>query len=662
MARTPRPPIMGSPTLSDRDRTPGRTMSAGTPATTGYPRTALPLASVTIDDAFWSPRQELVRTRTLRQQEAMVLRNGQFDALTLTWRPGDPNEPHIFWESDVAKWIEAASYCLAVTDDPELDASVDRAIALLAGAQQPDGYLNTYFTVVRPGERFTDLRDAHELYCAGHLIEAAVAHHEATGKTSLLGIVRRYADLIDATFAPGGACEGGYCGHEEIELALVKLYRATGERRYLDLGKRLVDARGTQPFYFDIEARKRTRPGYFDRFFPERADRGERFREYNQSHQPVADQQEIVGHCVRAMYLLSGVTDLAAECGDPALLAAAKRLWDDLVAHKLYVTGGVGADPSIEGFGRAYDLPNAHGYAETCAAIGLVQWARRMNAITGEGRYVDVLERALYNAALSGASADGTHYFYGNPLASDGTVERKEWFGVACCPPNLARLISELGHYVYTHGEDEAGINLYVAGSARFDLAGRPVVITQETDYPRSGHVRVTLQPPDAGARFTLALRIPAWSAADVRVNGVPYGQPVVDGYLRVHRDWTPGDTVELDLDLTPRRTWAHPDVRSAAGKVALERGPIVYCFEGVDHDSPVAALRLPRGVAVSESVDEATGEITLHADGSAAGNPSGDLYRDDPPELAPARLTATPYYQWGNRGLSDMAVWINEE
>ena len=598
-------------------------------------------------------------------------RTGQFEALRLTWRPGDQPEPHIFWESDIAKWIEAASYCLAVRDDPDLSTSVDAAIDLLGQAQQADGYLNVYFTVVRPGERFTDLQDAHELYCAGHLIEAGVAHYEATGKTTLLDIVRRYADLIDNTFSPGGPCEGGYDGHQEIELALVKLYRATHEQRYLELSRRMIEARGTQPFYFEAEARRRSHPGYFEPVFPQRASEPQRFREYNQSHAAVVQQQHIVGHSVRAMYMLSAVTDLAAEYDDTDLRSAATRLWNDLEDTKLYVTGGVGSDPSIEGFGPAFDLPNRHGYAETCAAVGLVQWAQRMSNLTGEGRYVDVLERALYNGVLSGASTDGTHYFYGNPLASNGDLHRHEWFGVACCPPNLARLISELGHYVYAQGDQEAVINLYASGAATMDVAGSTVILRQQTNYPWQGIVAITVEPEVEGHEFTLSVRVPVWSSHRVNLNGDPLELEPVDGYLRIRRSWTPGDVVELALDLAPRRVWADPRVTSAAGRVALQRGPIVYCLEGVDHDSLVTSLTLPRNAALTEETQH-DGQVFIHADvladrdtvavaGQDGAGGRGLLYRREAPVPAPAVLTAVPYFAWGNRGLSDMTVWVRE-
>jgi len=624
----------------------------------------LPLTDVQIEDEFWSPRREMIRTRTLRQQEQQLRKPGQqFDALKLTWKKGDP-EPHIFWESDIAKWIEAASYCLAQTEDPELEASVDEAIELLAGAQQPDGYLNVFFTVVRPGERFTDLRDAHELYCAGHLIEAGVAHFEATGKTTLLDIVRRYADLIDQVFGQGGQREGGYDGHQEIELALVKLYRATNERRYLELSRRLIRNRGQQPFYFDRESERRGTEGYFADVFPRRTQEKQRFREYNQSHQPVTEQSEAVGHSVRAVYMYSAMTDLAAAYQDGDLAAACDRLWENLTERKMYITGGIGSEHSIEGFGPDYDLPDEHGYAETCAAIGLVQWSHRMANTRRHGRYVDVLERALYNGVLSGVSAAGTHYFYGNPLASNGTVHRHEWFGVACCPPNLARLLSELGRYAYSEGSNEARVNLFIAGTANFAVHTGKVKITQETDFPRTGGVKFSIHPETQDTTFTFSVRIPAWSEnPSLKLNGklLDISSNVHEGYLSIDRSWADGDTLELDLALEPRRIYGHPSVASAAGKTALHWGPLVFCLEGIDHRSPVRNLSLPRDAKIQVQADERTGAVTLHAT-AAVPIATPELYTATVPTKRGESLLAVPYFSWANRGQSDMTVWIREE
>jgi uncharacterized protein len=624
-------------------------------------RTPLPITDVTIEDAFWAPHRETVRTKSLPHQEHQLRTGGQFEALKLEWKPGDAGEPHIFWESDVAKWIEAASYVLAREADPDLDAAVDEAIALLSGAQQDDGYLNVYFTVVKPGQRFTDLRDAHELYCAGHLIEAGVAHHEATGKTTLLDIVRRYADLIDREFGPGGSCEGGYDGHEEIELALVKLYRATGERRYLDLALRLVDNRGTQPYYFDAERERRGTEGYFGTFLQDRVRRVDWYRQYNQTHLPVREQTETVGHAVRAMYLYTAMADLAAETGDATLTAACERLWDDMVGTKLYVTGGLGALHEIEGFGPAYHLPDRDGYAETCAAIGLVMWAQRMTLLTGEAKYADVLERALYNGVLSGISADGTRYFYGNPLASDGSVERSEWFGCACCPPNLARLLASLEHYIYATDPTGLTVNLYIAGSARLEHGGQTVRLTQATDYPWDGRVRLTLEA-DHDTDLTLKLRLPEWSeGATLAIDGTEVDTTTEDGYLHLARIWAPGTVIDLDLGMAPKRVRANQKVAAVLGKVALQNGPIVYCAEGIDNAGAVPALAIRPDAELRVEHDSSSKLDIITVEGVCERQSGDALYSTDAPKAEPASIRAVPYFSWANRGKSTMAVWLRE-
>lgn len=617
--------------------------------------------SVTIADAFWAPRRDAVRTRSLPHQERELRAPGaQFDALRLTWTPGQP-EPHVFWESDVAKWIEAASYALATRADPDLERSVDDAIELLAGAQQDDGYLNVYFTVVRPGRRFTDLRDAHELYCAGHLIEAGVAHHQATGKTTLLDVVMRYADLIEAEFSPGGSCEGGYCGHPEIELALVRLADASGRERYRALAQRIIDARGTRPFYFDAETLQRGDEGYFGAGFPHRPQQVERFRQYCQAHLPVAAQRAAVGHAVRAMYLYSAMTDLAIG-GREDLRPALAALWDDVTAQKMYVTGGIGSDHSIEGFGPAYDLPSGHAYCETCAAIGLVMWAQRMFALDPQARYLDVMERALYNGVLVSASADGTAYFYSNVLASNGTGQRAEWFGCACCPPNLARLLLSLEHYAYAVDQalDTAYVNLFIAGSARFSLGDSPLHLEVATSYPDGGEIEITVL--SRHPRCAVAVRIPDWAVGVTASLNDQRLDPDPGSFLRIDRAWTPGDRIRVCLPMVPRRTWASPLVAEDRGRVALQRGPIMYCVEGVDHEPALATVSLPRGAALRESADLDSELPLIEADAVTARAVDQTLYTDRPPAEAPTRLLARPYYSWANRGPTPMLVWVPEQ
>src|SRR5512136_2068131 len=431
-------------------------MDAGNPMKKSF--TPLSFTQVSIEDEFWAPRLRTNRERTIPLEYEQCRSTGRLDAFRLNWKPGMEPVPHIFWDSDVAKWIEAASYTLAAHPDPRLQAQLDEIISLIASAQNSDGYLNTHFTVVEPGKRWTNLRDRHELYCAGHLIEAAVAHFQATGKRTLLDVLCRYADHIDQTFGPRPGQKRGYPGHEEIELALVKLYHVTGERRYLDLSLYFVDERGRQPHYYDLEAVARgdDPASYWAKTYA-----------YMQAHVPVREQHQVVGHAVRAMYLYSALADLAGETGDRSLLETCEELWLHLCTRNLYITGGIGPSPANEGFTADYDLPNESAYAETCASIGLVFWNHRLLQLECAGRYADMMERALYNGVLSGVSLDGEKFFYENPLASQGNHHRQAWFDCACCPPNLARLLASLGQYVYAQNDTELAVHLYVQGSGR---------------------------------------------------------------------------------------------------------------------------------------------------------------------------------------------------
>ena len=628
----------------------------------------LDLGSVVIDDAFWAPRITRIREITLPAQHRQLRDTGRLDALRLDWRPGMQPVPHIFWDSDVAKWVEAASYSLATAPDGRLERQVDEAVELLAGAQRDDGYLNTYFTVVEPGRRWTDLRDAHELYCAGHLIEAGVAHFEATGKRTLLDVVMRYADYIDSVFGPEPGQIHGYDGHEEIELALVKLYRMTGQERYLRLGAYFVDERGRQPFFFDQEAAERGTPGYFGSRppFDQREQDPQRFRRYNQSHVPVREQREVAGHAVRAMYLYSAVADIATETGDAGLFTVCRQLWDHVTARRMYVTGGIGSTAEIEGFTEDYDLPNDSAYAETCAAIGLVFWAHRLALADRDRRYVDVLERALYNGVLAGISQDGSRFFYDNPLASHGEHHRQLWFGVACCPPNLARLLTSLGRYTYSQRVDEAVVHLFVAGTGTFDIAGQTVTVEQRTEYPWDGRVELVLHV-DRPVGFTLSTRIPGWCAdPSLSVNGEHIELAAITdrGYASLDRQWHDGDIVLLDLPMPVRRCYAHPNVAADLGRVALARGPLVYCFEGVDHDGDVETLTLPSDASLTTAERNGLpGMVVLEGTGRRfdATDWDGALYRDTPSRQIPVEVTAVPYYSWDNRAPGPMQVWIQE-
>lgn len=622
------------------------------------PRNYTPLSftQVSIEDEFWAPRLRTNRERTIPIQYEQCKNTGRFDAFRLNWKPGMEPVPHIFWDSDVAKWIEAASYTLATHPDPRLESQLDEIIALVASAQMPDGYLNTHFTVVEPDQRWTNLRDRHELYCAGHLIEAAAAHFQATGKRALLDVLCRYADHIDRTFGPRPGQKRGYPGHEELELALVKLYRLTGEQRYLELSRYFVEERGRQPHYFDLEARaRREDPGKF----------WAGTYTYMQAHVPVREQHQVAGHAVRAMYLYSALADLAGETGDRSLLETCRELWLHLCNRNLYITGGIGPSPANEGFTADYDLPNETAYAETCAAVGLVFWNQRLLQLECDSRYADVLERALYNGVLSGVSLDGERFFYENPMSSRGDHHRRAWFDCACCPPNLARLLASLGQYVYAQSDRELVVHLYVQGRGRFSVAGQGVLLHQETRYPWEGRValRFDMEHP---AAFALKLRIPGWCRqAALKVNTEPMEiTPLLErGYVTLERIWQPSDQVELQLEMPVERMHAHPDVRQDAGLVALQRGPLVYCLEAVDHSEPLQRILLPRAAQFSSHFEpELLGGITVIRAEALAADPSGweeTLYRPQGPGLTPCRLTAIPYYAWDNRQPGQMRVWL---
>jgi len=621
----------------------------------------LPLNAVTIDDIFWTPKIRANRQVTLDIEYQQCRDTGRINAFTLDWKSGKQPVPHIFWDSDVAKWIEAAAYSLATHPDPQLDSLLDEVIAMIAASQQPDGYVNSHFSAVEPEKRWTNLRDWHELYCAGHLIEAAVAHYQATGKSTLLDIMCRYADYIASVFGRNEGQLRGYPGHEEIELALVKLYRVTGEKRYLDLASYFVEERGQQPegvHYFESEAIRRGEDP--SRFWA-------KSYSYMQAHLPVRQQDEVVGHAVRAMYLYSGLADLAGELDDPSLLKACERLWSDLALHKLYITGGIGPSRLNEGFTTDYDLPNESAYAETCAAIGLVFWAHRLLNLTGSGRYADVMERALYNGVISGVSLDGERFFYENPLASIGNHHRQPWFDCACCPPNIARILSSLQLYAYAQSANEIAVHLFIQGTARFLMKEQPIMLNVTSRYPWEGLVDLRMDFPTS-CQFILSLRRPSWCRNScLWLNGQPLDSETLfnDGYIRINRLWQPGDVITYSMDMPVERMYAFPDIRHDAGMTALQRGPIVYCFETADNDQPLSRIRLPKRVEITSTFEPELlgGIVKLHGEALATvttgwGN---DLYRSEPPALDPVPFTAIPYHAWDNRSPGAMLLWLPE-
>ncbi|MFD0716264.1 glycoside hydrolase family 127 protein [Paenibacillus sp. GCM10027626] len=648
----------------------------------------VPLTDVVIEDVFWLPRIRTNRERTLPFEYEQCKDTGRIDAFRLDWTPGKEPRPHEFWDSDVAKWVEAASYSLSQHPDQELENLLETVIDLIVSAQQPDGYLNTYFTVVEPQNRWRNLGMNHELYSAGHLFEAAVAHYESTGKRKLLDAMCRYADYIGEVFGRGVGQRRGYCGHEEIELALVKLYRATNEERYLRLAQYFVDERGQEPNYFEEERLARgeaPHPLFADSYA------------YAQAHIPVREQSEVVGHAVRAMYLYCAMTDLAGEIGDESLLRACDAIWNNLCAKQLYLTGGIGSSRHNEGFTTDYDLPNETAYAETCAAIGFVMWNHRMLQLNCDGKYADMMERALYNGVISGVSLDGERFFYENPLASTGAHHRKPWFGCACCPPNIARLLASFGTYVYSSGDEGIAVHLYAQGHADIRLAERKVTIEQEHEYPWSGRIALTIRP-DQPAAFALKLRIPEWckmaslsinGAATAQVTGadgredriraiggdgvggdtdsIPPGLSIHRGYLAIDRVWHPGDVVELALSMPVERIYSHPRVTANIGRVALQRGPLVYCLEHADNGPRLQQLALPADAVLEARFEpELLGGIVV-LDGTAMrlaeDGWDGRLYGsgDSRPAAEPALVRAIPYAYWDNREGGEMLVWLRE-
>ncbi|AGT32221.1 glycosyl hydrolase [Geobacillus genomosp. 3] len=576
----------------------------------------------------------------------------------------------VFQDSDVAKWLEAVAYLLETKRDPELEALADDVIELLGRAQQPDGYLNTYYTVKEPGKRWTNLRDNHELYCAGHLIEAAVAYFRATGKRRFLDIMCKYADYIGTVFGRGEGQISGYDGHQEIELALLRLYEATGNENYLKLSQYFIDQRGQQPHYFDREKEARGETG---RFW---YDGGYR---YHQAHIPVREQKQAVGHAVRALYMYTAMAGLAAKTGDESLKQACKTLWENVTKRQMYITGGVGSSECGESFTFDFDLPNDTAYAETCASIALVFWARRMLELETDGKYADVMERALYNGTISGMDLDGKKFFYVNPLEvwpkacerhdkRHVKPVRKKWFSCACCPPNLARLIASIGHYIYSQTSDALFVHLYVGSDIRTELGGRSVEIVQETNYPWDGTVRLTVLPESPG-EFTIGLRVPGWCrGATLTINGekVDMVALIQKGYAYIKRIWKKGDQVELVFPMPVERIKAHPQVRANAGKVALQRGPIVYCLEEVDNGPNLANLFLPRDAHLEAHFEpdllEGVVVITGTAERMDESAWNDELYRSSEPQTYQVPFRTIPYYVWCNRGEGEMTVWVNEK
>ncbi|MFG2130737.1 glycoside hydrolase family 127 protein [Streptomyces sp. NPDC048751] len=624
-------------------------------------RAALRPAVVGIDAGFWLDRREVNARTSIPQGPELLESAGNLHNLRLAagTTEGEFQGAYPFVDTDVYKWLEAAAWQLAQEADPDLEAHVDRIIGLVAGAQQPDGYLNTWFQLVKGGEQYQDLRWGHELYCAGHLIQAAVAHHRATGRDELLDVARKFADQVDSVFGlPGsGKPLDGIDGHPEVETALVELYRETGERRYLDLAAYFVDRHGHG--LLGGEA-------------------------YCQDRVPVREATDVEGHAVRQLYLLAAAADLATETGEEELRTASERLWHAMTTTKTHLTGGLGAHHDEEDFGDPYELPNERAYCETCAAIASVQWSWRMALLSGEARYSDLIERTLYNGFLAGVSLDGERWLYVNPLqvrdghtdpGGDQSARRTRWFRCACCPPNVMRLLASLEHYLASTDAD-GGLQIHQYVNARY--TGAPgVTVRCETDYPWHGTIALTVEETPAEQPWTLSLRVPQW-CRDVRVRcgEESYDGPVEDGWLRLERTWTPGDRVVLELGMEPRLTAADPRVDAVRGCVAIERGPLVYCLEQVDHPGgglDDIVVDTTRPLAVKHRPDLLGGVTTVVAAGRRRHIPDRGWWPYSPVGPSsesssgtsvqqhgePVELTAIPYYAWANREDGSMRVWL---
>ncbi len=660
------------------------------------------LKHITIQDPFWSRETELVRTAVLPYQwdalndripgaaksycmhnfRAAVRRNEKkrklgdaflephFTKEGWVFTPEDPQNPDdqfygfVFQDSDFYKWIEAVAYSLTQHPDPQLQAIADEAIDIVCKAQLENGYLDTLYILSGTDKIFTNLQDHHELYCLGHLIEGAVAYYEATKKTPLLDAACRYADYVSSCFGEEEGKRRGYPGHEIAEMALVRLYQTTGKERYLKLARFFVDERGSRPYYFDKE-KNLSSPSDELRY------------SYYQAHLPVRAQHEAVGHAVRAVYLYSGMAAVAKETNDASLFDACGRLWDNMVGKKLYITGGIGQTHMGEAFSFPYDLPNDTAYAETCASIGLMFFARRMLEIHPDRRYADEMERALYNTVLSGMALDGKSFFYVNPLEvlpeACRLDERKfhvkpvrqKWFGCACCPPNLARLIGSIGSYAYTENETTLFAHLYVGGTVQKQVGGKSFSVCVSSEFPWNGCVRI--QFPEDTPEFTLALRIPGWCSTYALAGAGGAKQTLRDGYLYLTKAFRRTDCLTLTLPMEVCIRQCSPLVRENIGKVAVTRGPVVYCLESVDNGEGLWRLSLsPDAAAKVEPICIAGEEfpsIRIPGFRQRVSEDSAELYKPYTiPEKEPVILRFVPYYTWANRGENEMSVWVQSE
>ncbi len=623
---------------------------------------SIPLKDIQIQDRFWKERLDLVRKEIIPYQwEAMNDRvpNAEPSHCIENYRIAAGQAQgsfygEVFQDSDLAKWLEAVAYVLSFQPDPKLEKLADEAIELVCAAQQSDGYLNTFFTIKEPDQRWRNLREGHELYCAGHMMEAAVAYFEATGKRRLLDAMMRLADLICNTFGPEEGKIHAYPGHEEVELALFRMYRATGVRRYLELSAYFINCRGTGENYFRNE---NDRPGYLPIWgsMDTNSDMS-----YYQAHQPVREQKQAAGHAVRAMYLYSAMADLAGELKDEGLLNACKTLWNDVTERQMYVTGGVGASGILERFTTDYDLSNEMAYAESCASIGLMLFGLRMNRVTRQAQYFDPVERALYNTVLASVALDGKSFFYVNPLevwpkacmpyTSKEHVKpvRQPWFSCACCPPNVARTFASLGQYIWAQDSQRVYLNLFISSTVK---AKNGAILKLETEFPMGNVLKIT-----SDQVLELAVRIPGYGK-NFRAN-VSYRKENGYGVFELEA----GKELEIQFDAPACFIRANPEVRACSGKVCIQRGPVVYCLEEIDNGSNLSALSVDTAVSPGERESDIPGGLMITASGKRRRPWADDkLYGEIPSQYEETVLQAVPYAFWGNREKGEMTVWIRE-
>ncbi len=612
--------------------------------------------SVTMCDPVFAPRMESCRSVTIPASVKRCRETGRIDCFRLNWKPGMPNQPHRFFDSDFAKVLEGMAYMLELhPEDKALAEELDRFVDLVISAQQPDGYLNTYYTCVEPENRWKNLFESHELYCAGHLIEAAVAHFRATGSRKFVDALARYADYISTVFGPGPDQKQGYPGHEELELALCKLADVTGEKKYVELAGFFIDKRGTSPNYFVEEAIRNGSQLSQEQLANRQADR------------PVREELNATGHSVRALYLYSGMADVAAATGDAELFAVCERMFDSIVQKRMYITGGCGSTPIQEQFTVDWNLPNDTSYAESCATMALVLFARRMLEYTGRGKFADVMEQALYNGALSGISLRGDQYFYANLLEVDANTfvhnttcaKRQPWFDCSCCPTSYCRFLPQLGNFTFTVRQGEFRLDIPAAGLYRF--SGGELEIGGQ--YPYGGTIPITIR---RGGAFRLALRIPGWCREfQLLLNGSPTEVKPAEGYVTLEREWQTGDRLELSLEMPVEVVRANWHVTSDAGRIALMRGPLVYALESVDNGDRIPRLILParQEFTLEEAPGLPAGTVAIRGRALEEQDCSGGaLYFRGEPQRQETEFLAVPYALWQNRGPAHMAVWMRTE